>query len=699
MHAASTRIFISYQRASADTALRIRDILTDAGYTVWLDTDQIRHTDRWPVAVNQALEEADSMILLLTQAANESREVFNEWFYFYKNRKPLHVIRLDDSVPHYQLLSLQRLDWNGRIDDEWPRLVAELLAALRPTGNESVSPAPETVVTTPLAPPRSVTSTLHALYSALLHPDKPVALRPEQLDEIQLHQARDLRDYYLACYSRWCGPEHRLDRQFVRLNLIYDEGPGSPDRWIKMPSVRESDDLNEILTSSSSFAYVLLGAPGSGKTTLLRRLEMDVARIGVTNPDPRSVVPFSVSLAEFGLGHRERAPNPLEWLQHRWSTRNPQLPELRRLLDDGRILLIVDGLNELAHHDATDLRRRVDAWRAFLYEEIRDIPGNRAIFSCRTLEYGAMLSSKDVGVPHIRLEPMTESQVLGYIDLHLPDHAELAREVLLRDPRTLSFYRTPYMLRLLVSQVHAIGTIPVGRTDAFAAMIRELLRREILAGNQRLINTEILTEREQRRLRDGVRDPRWLPNTGSFIPALTRLAYQMQSTKLGAEKGNVVVTYDTAIDLLNGLARIAEASLHVGFDTGILDEHEETIRFFHQLLQEFFAARQLGAADDLSQLAVPTRVDQVTPALSARLDDLAVGEPLPPLTTTGWEETAVMAAAMTADPDGFVRQVLAVNPALAGRCLAAPDVDCSEAVHLEVAGRLLASVFRLAVGP
>jgi len=215
------------------------------------------------------------------------------------------------------------------------------------------------------------------------------------------------------------------------------------------------------------------------------------------------------------------------------------------------------------------------------------------------------------------------------------------------------------------------------------------INAQLRNASQRVADPALLTEREQRRLRDGVRDPLWLPDGGQFIPALTRLAYQMQTTKLGHDKGAVVVDYDTAVVLLNGLAQIAEASLLVGFDTGILDEHEETIRFFHQLLQEFFAARQLSTAPDLPQLAVNTRADQVVPVLETQLGQLAAGEPLPPLTTTGWEETAVMAAAVAADPDTFVRQILAVNPALAGRCLAATDVHCSADVHREVTDRLL----------
>ncbi|MFE7133999.1 SUMF1/EgtB/PvdO family nonheme iron enzyme [Streptomyces sp. NPDC057638] len=684
------KIFISYQRESAAVARRLHDALQAAGFDAWVDTERIRHTDLWATSIDQALRSADRLVVLLTAKATESREVFNEWFFFYSHRKPIHVVRIDGCELHYQLVPFQRLEWTARAgENEWTARTDALVAALRTSFAWPDGHSPDdAVVTTPFAPARTLPGAFAALEEAIRDRARSVALTDEQLHAIRDHPSHTVREYLLSCYARWCGPRYQLDRRFVRLTLVYDEGTDVADRWVTAPSSRRSDDLQAVLAGSDSFAYVLLGAPGSGKSTLLRRLELDIAAEGVPSPSD-AVIPFSVSLAEYGL-NTGAPPAPRRWLEERWKARHPQLPELAHFLESGRLLLLLDGLNELAHHDPADLRRRIDAWKVFLYESVRDVPGNRAVFACRTLDYGAMLSSKDVGVPHIRLEPMTRDQVMEYITLHLPEQAGLVRDALDRDARAPSFYRTPYMLRLLVNQVRAVGTVPVGRVDAFAGMVRELLRREILSGNPRTVDPELLTDREQRRLRDGVRDPLWLPDRGHLVPALTRLAYQMQESKRGEDKGSVVVDYDTAVDLLNGLARIAEASLRVGCDTGILDEDEEAIRFFHQLLQEFFAARQLALTPDFSRLAVPDTVATVSPPLTDVLEQLAPGEPLPPLSTTGWEETAVMAAALAEDPDTYVREILAVNPSLAGRCLAAPDVRVDAAVRTEVLRTLTA---------
>jgi formylglycine-generating enzyme required for sulfatase activity len=72
------------------------------------------------------------------------------------------------------------------------------------------------------------------------------------------------------------------------------------------------------------------------------------------------------------------------------------------------------------------------------------------------------------------------------------------------------------------------------------------------------------------------------------------------------------------------------------------------------------------------------------PDLQATLATLADSDPLPPLPSTGWEETTVLAAAMTSQPDAFVAALLVVNLPLAGHCAASPEVQVSEALKAQI---------------
>ncbi len=71
-----------------------------------------------------------------------------------------------------------------------------------------------------------------------------------------------------------------------------------------------------------------------------------------------------------------------------------------------------------------------------------------------------------------------------------------------------------------------------------------------------------------------------------------------------------------------------------------------------------------------------------------------VGEwdPLPPPPPTGWEQTTILAAGMTDQADAFAQAVLAINPALAGRCVSEGAAPVSAAMRNDVQQALLADL-------
>ena len=119
-----------------------------------------------------------------------------------------------------------------------------------------------------------------------------------------------------------------------------------------------------------------------------------------------------------------------------------------------------------------------------------------------------------------------------------------------------------------------------------------------------------------------------------------------------------------------------EALLRAGIALQVLEDQFGDVLYAHQLLQEYFAARALAAAPKPELARSAWRADEMSPSLQEVLASLADSDPLPAAPGTGWEETFVIAAAMAADADAFVRAVAEVNLPLAGRCAAQPDVHC-----------------------
>ena len=274
-------------------------------------------------------------------------------------------------------------------------------------------------------------------------------------------------------------------------------------------------------------------------------------------------------------------------------------------------------------------------WKDFLRQLVRDYPGNRVVFSCRHLDYSVTLSSKDLPVPQVRIEPLSDAQVQEFITLYCPEHGATLWQNLQGTPQ-LDLLRSPYYLKLLVAQTTA-GEIPAGRAALFTGFVRHALRREVESDNALWQPDALLHARDVQRL---VQVHTWppfaLPERGILIPKLSQLAFQMQSQREANEAAQVRIPYDEALALLAHPR--AEDILKAGAALGVLEEDRgrDEVLYVHQLLQEYFAARQLARAPQAELVQQAWRTDHVVPSLQATLHDLADADSLPPLPSTGW---------------------------------------------------------------
>ena len=322
-------------------------------------------------------------------------------------------------------------------------------------------------------------------------------------------------------------------------------------------------------------------------------------------------------------------------------------------------------------------------WKEFLRQLARDYPGNRVVFSCRHLDYSVTLSSKDLPVPQVRIEPLSDAQVQEFLTLYCPEHSATLWQNLQGTPQ-LDLLRSPYYLKLLVAQTTA-GEIPAGRAALFTGFVRQALRREVESDNALFRPDALLHVRDVQRLVQGRTWPPFeLPESGILFQKLSALAFQMQTQRAVNEAAQVRIAYDEALAMLDHPR--AEDILKAGAALGVLEEDRgrDEVLYVHQLFQEYFAARQLARQPQAELVQQEWRADRVAPGLQATLHDLADADPLPPLPSTGWEETTVLAAAMASNPDRFITDLMAQNLALAGRCAAQPEVALSDALKEKV---------------
>lgn len=241
-------------------------------------------------------------------------------------------------------------------------------------------------------------------------------------------------------------------------------------------------------------------------------------------------------------------------------------------------------------------------------------------------------------MPQVEVQPMDPSQVRGFLGKYLPGlHEEVWRQV--NDPRHFELYQTPYFLNLLCQVVDETGNVPLGRAALFTSYLRLLLQRE--ANGDLFRQESILSDFDHRQITLGDNDwpdPFTLPTEGQLIPALSRLAFAMQRKGQGPERSQIRVANEEALRMVEYPGNPKDI-LDAGVSLSVLDvdpKKKPPIAFYHQLLQEYFAARSLAASPDPTLAHVEFAVGKVTPSLEEKLASLADSEPLPLIDQTGW---------------------------------------------------------------
>ncbi|MGI8427484.1 MAG: NACHT domain-containing protein [Actinomycetota bacterium] len=324
----------------------------------------------------------------------------------------------------------------------------------------------------------------------------------------------------------------------------------------------------------------------------------------------------------------------------------------------------MDAVNEIPHTGPEDYRERIGLWRELLADLAREAPGVRAVFTCRSLDYSALLSTPESPVPQVRIEPLEDARVEQFLGGYDPVRGpRLWRE--LQGTPQLDLFRSPFYLRLLLASIRAMtaGSLSKGRAALFTGFVRQALWHEVEAGHPLFQAGALLDWRDHRRVprgecRDGFELPAREP---SLCAALSRLAFRLQERRGAGDGSRVRAGWDDALALLGG-GEEAERLLKGGEALHVIEEQWDDVLFVHQLFQEYFAARALVARPEPELARSPWRATEMVPSLADTLAALADSDPLPAAPATGWDETFALAAAMAPDPAGFVAALEAPMP-------------------------------------
>ncbi|MBL8483872.1 MAG: TIR domain-containing protein, partial [Rhodocyclaceae bacterium] len=681
-------IFVSYAHEDEPfkNALRqqLKGLERSGAITAW-DDRCIDGGDDWRREIFKALDGCRLALLLVSPAFIASDFIYTQELNRLLERRQRDGIRVVPLIVRpcgwkheAPLESLQALPRDGKPiisfskddgarDQAW----ADIVDAIARWAKSPAAAAPPT----PAASTQSAAALIARLGEQIAAgncPELDAASRQQLLG----HAPANLDQYRIARWAEWSQPRYAVDKRFTRLALLVDQGPQAQgQRWQEQQ--REFQDLREVLNEVEDTALVLLGPPGCGKSTLLRRLELDLAADALADTEHARISLF-LPLNRYRPAHAGAAlPAPQDWIAQEWQRpQHQRLPPFADLLRTGRLVLLLDAINEMPHASDADYLQRIDSWSAFIAELARDAPGTRVVFSCRSLDYSAYLSSPQQSVPHVNIKALSDVKVQDFLRQYSPEHGAALWRQLAGTPQ-LDVFRSPFYLKLLVQYQGAEFALKSGRAALFTAFARGALAREIEARNPLFSPGALLVRRDyERSVRGDWAGAYELAANSPLFQALAELALRMQERCAAGGEARIRVKYAEALALV---ARPdADALLEAGAALQVLDIARDEVLFMHQLVQEYFAARALAATPQPERARVTWRADQMSPSLEEVLAGLADSEPLPAAPGTGWEESFMLAAAMAPDSSAFVHALIPINLPLAGRCAAQPDVALAE---------------------
>ncbi|PSB35865.1 hypothetical protein C7B69_05270 [filamentous cyanobacterium Phorm 46] len=315
--------------------------------------------------------------------------------------------------------------------------------------------------------------------------------------------------------------------------------------------------FQEIQNYVESEHILLVGSPGVGKSTALLRCLVGFAKKELEKPEPR--IPVLIPLKRYKVSFSS-PEDPSGMLTLIRNALKPQLrltiPEVEELLFQTRLILLLDGLNEMP---ADTVRTELKTF----HEECEQI---KIPLICTTRELG----NGDLGIKRrLQVQPLDPREIERFLRECMPSQAQQVLQLLSRDNRELS--RTPFVLWMLYQLFQDTGTVVDTLGQAFRQFFQNFKKSKEGAP---------VTDERRR----------------AWNPWLEHLAFTMLNSPEPTDPGLIIsderaenLLVEKFGDLHGAPSRIEElVKFHV-----LEKVSDREVSFQHQLIQEYYAAEYL----------------------------------------------------------------------------------------------------------
>ncbi|WP_287240873.1 MULTISPECIES: NACHT domain-containing NTPase [unclassified Okeania] len=239
---------------------------------------------------------------------------------------------------------------------------------------------------------------------------------------------------------------------------------------------------SELLTQSQSRKFVILGAPGSGKTTLMSYFAVMLAQTQpqILGLDPNTDwLPILIRIRDLAR-HPDKSILEYARIFAEKTMAVKTLPTgfFEHWLEDGRALILLDGLDEVAEEGKRyDVVRRIENF-------LGQFDRNRAIITSRPAGYRRDFFRTEE-FPHYQMQPFDDEKISAFInnwyDSRFKDRAEAERrkeslrKALDDNDRIKLLARNPLLLTIIALIHRYQAVLPKKRFELYDAAVKTLL--------------------------------------------------------------------------------------------------------------------------------------------------------------------------------------------------------------------------------
>lgn len=351
-----------------------------------------------------------------------------------------------------------------------------------------------------------------------------------------------------------------LDDEFQQFHNVYNffEDPGSADHDgqeykedldvsdMPEPEAKAKEPRVDTIfnISQDTQRFIIIGAPGSGKTTTLRKVQYQNCKTALRD-NLNTQIPVFIVASMYGKPGMENLKIMIaEELQ-------VPRPQVQKLLEKGRIQLLLDGMNEV------DIKLK-----NFFEDEIRNIISTyddvSVIISSRKYNFKNIYN-----IPLFELKELQDSEIKEFIYKHNQTKSQEIWNELRSNHQIMRLAYNPLMLFMIVGASRS-GQIPKSKGELFDFFVNNILEvefRKVISSGK---DASVFAAYKEKRL-----------------DILSFLAFQLKL------QGKVSVAGEVARSLISG--RFDYLVYFELLDSPLLTG-TTTVSFFHEMFLDYFCA-------------------------------------------------------------------------------------------------------------